>query len=190
MGGFVALGVGPSGVELADVGQEVAAPIGEVGEELLVDGLAAGDADDARLQLVFLLRGFAEQAKLGELAQKLFMTEGEDGVEATQLAGVIEFEFVEIGEDDPIDAAVPGVIGGLADILGVGQFGAEFLGFEQEAGDAFDFEGVIDAAPLAASGFAGDFGVVLHIPAEGGEEGVDEVGACGGLREVAALCWR
>ena len=88
---------------------------------------------------------------------------------------------MEIGQDDPIDAAVPGVIGGLSGVIGVEKVSIEVLRLEQEARHSFDLEGVIDALAEAALLFAGDFGVVLHIPTERCEERVDEVGARGGF---------
>ena len=95
---------------------------------------------------------------------------------------------MEIGQDDPIDAAIPGVIGGLSGVIGVEKINIEVLRLEQEARHPFDLEGIIDTlltaakcryAPAATGFLASHFGVVAHIPAERREERVDEVGARG-----------
>lgn len=106
-------------------------------------------------------------------------------------AGVVDGEFFEVGEDGDGELGGPGVASELVGGGGVAfDVDGGFFGFEEELTGAADAEAVVGGFGSAAG--AGDFdgvfvddvfvgvgvaGGVGHVPAECGEEGVEEFAA-------------
>lgn len=96
----------------------------------------------------------------------------------------IDFHLLEIGEEGEDDGFVPSVAFGLEGIDGIEVF-AGLFGFADKAVGAVGAEkvvGAFGAAPNVGAGFDFDFALVLdkgelvlQIPAEGAEEGVEVI---------------
>ena len=193
---FVELPGGQPRVVLEDVAGQVLAPTGHFLQEALVHGdaeaLGAPVAGQQGLQRPRSHALFREVPQLSgpfqvlgvlQLAQQPFLRLALIRLDG----GVVKAEFLEVRQDDEEHfPGVPGVAFGLHDMAGVFQRVARGLGLDKEFRLAAQPEAVVRASFLRALFYKAfplvveQALLVVHIPAQGLEEGIDEVNA--GLR--------
>jgi len=195
---------GQAGVAVGDGPGQQVAPLVELAQELGVDG---GDPLLAPLGGGELLQGTGQDRVAAEEGGDLVpvglvlvvapVAQAGDGggvLLRRAQAGVVDGELLEVGQHAEGQLGRPGVAAQLEGGLAVdGQVDGRLLGLDEEAAAAVEVEAVVGGLGLAGDGdlvLVLDFGAavaVVHIPAQGGEEGVDELDADFGLVVRAAL---